>query len=280
MSMNMPVTGPVEHLWLPGAGVRLHALAFGDPDSAAPPVLLLHGVTGHAWLWHDVARWLAATRRVIALDMRGHGDSQWAGDQAYGSEHHIADLAALADGLGLDRLAIAGLSWGALVGIGYAAAHPQRVERLAIVDVEASFALGEDAVAPRPASFDAMADVLAWERQANPHAPDALLGLCAQQSVRPCAGGRWERKHDPFFLRCWPFRRDDRWGELGRLRLPTLLLNGAASFVHGEVMRQMAARVAGAEFDVIEHAGHLVPLEAPEALGQRLSRFLDPPAAA
>ncbi len=275
--MSMRATGAVQHLWLPGAGVRLHALAFGRQDGAAPPLLLLHGVTGHAWLWHDVALQLAQTRRVIAYDLRGHGDSQWAGADAYGTEHHIADLAALIDALGVERVALAGLSWGALAGIGYAAAHPRRVERLAIVDVEASFAIDQDAVAQRPASFDAIADVLAWERQANPHAPEALLDIFAQQSVRPCADGRWARKHDPFFLRRWPFRRDDRWSELRLLQVPTLLLNGASSFVRREVMQRMAACVPGAGFEVIEKTGHLIPLEAPVELGHRLRRFLDPP---
>ena len=274
----MHAAGPVRHLWLPGAGVQLHGLAFGNPDITAPTVLLLHGVTGHAWLWHDVAQQLAVTHRVIAYDLRGHGDSQWAVDEKYGTEHHIADLAALADARQLERFALAGLSWGALVGIGFAAANPERIERLAIVDVEASFSLDQDAVLERPISFDTMEQVVKWEREANPRAPDALLRLFAQQSVRPCAGGRWERKHDPYFLRRWPFRQDDRWADLARLEMPTLLLNGASSFVRGDVMQRMAERVAGAtEFGRIENAGHLIPLDAPVTLGARLRCFLDPP---
>ena len=66
----------------------------------------------------------------------------------------------------------------------------------------------------------------AWERNANPSSSDALLALFARHSVRPSEGGGWTRKHDPYFLRRWPFRRDDRWSELRSLRLPLVLING------------------------------------------------------
>lgn len=272
--MTTAASGPVKHRFIPGAQGLLHALEFGHADTDAFPLVLLHGVTGHAWLWHDVAQRLATERRVIAYDLRGHGDSQWSADASYDTGHHIADLQAVVDALGLRRCVIAGLSWGALIGIGFAVRHPQRVERLAIIDVEASFTVDQDAVPPRPAEFARFEDALAWERNAHPRASQDLLALFTQQSLRPTEGGRWVRKHDPYFLRRWPFRRDDRWLELQGLKPPTLLLHGARSFVQVQVMRAMAARIAQAQFDEIGDCGHLVALEAPVALAERLARFM------
>lgn len=270
------VTNLVRHRYISVPGGLLHALEFGaDGGGDVPPLLLLHGVTGHAWMWHDVAQRLSVSRRVIAYDLRGHGDSQWSANGRYNSEDHIADLEALADAMGLKRFSMAGLSWGALIGIGYAVRHPQRVERMAIIDVEPSFLADENAVLERPASFGSFDELLAWERNANPSSSDALLALFARHSVRPSEGGGWTRKHDPYFLRRWPFRRDDRWSELRSLRLPLVLINGERSFVREEVMKDMAACVPGAQFEVVNDTGHLIPLEAPDALAQRLARFLD-----
>ncbi|MDM0046181.1 alpha/beta hydrolase [Variovorax dokdonensis] len=275
--MKHAVTGPVRHHFIPAAGVLLHALEFGKDTSDMPPLVLLHGVTGHAWLWHDVAARLAANRRVIAYDLRGHGDSQWSAEARYDSEDHIADLQALSNSLSLERFSIAGLSWGALIGIGFAARHPERVDRMAIVDVEASFSVDQDAVAPRPETFASIEEAMAWERKANPHAPSDLLELFARQSVRPAQAGGWVRKHDPFFFRRWPFRRDDRWSELRSLRMPLVLVNGGRSFVRTEVMQDMAASVPGAQFEIVADSGHLIPLEAPDVLAQQLVRFFDAP---
>lgn len=270
------MSAALRHHYLPGAGGLIHALEFGAADEGgAAPLVCLHGVTGTAWLWHDVALRLARRRRVIALDFRGHGDSEWSAAHAYDSADHIADLAAVVQALGLQRFDLAGLSWGGLVGIGYAARHPQAIGKLAVIDVEPSFAQSEHAVAERPFHFASLADVLAWERTANPHAPDALLRTFAYRSVRHADDGGWVRQHDPYFLACWPFRRDDRWAELRSLTMPLLLAHGQRSFVRGDVMEEMARCVPGARLVHVPDSGHLVPLEAPVALCEALARFLD-----
>lgn len=273
-------TTAVRHHYLPSrSGLRLHALEFvgnGGAASSAPPVLLLHGVTGHACLWHDVGTMLCAGRRVIAIDMRGHGDSQWSATGAYKTAQHVEDLedviAALDLSSGLD---FAALSWGALVAMEYAARHPDMVRRFAVVDVEPSFAQSETELFPRPEWFASSAELLEWERKANVYAPPALLALHAAASVVPARNGGFVRKHDPYFFKRWPFRSDDLWLVLPTLAMPMLMLHGEHSFVRLEVMKQMAAIAAQASYEEIANSGHLIPLDAPQELAGRLQKFYD-----
>jgi len=256
----------LRHHFVDGAGIRIHAIEFMPSvdvnQCERPALLLLHGVTGHAWLWHDVATALSESRRVIAIDLRGHGDSQWSSASAYETADHVADLEAVVNALELSRFSVAGLSWGGLIAIAYASRFADRLERVAVIDVEASFTQPPDAVPERPGEFDSIESVEQWERQANPRAGAAAIALAARNSVRPAAAGRWARKHDPFFLRSWPFRLDDRWAELRELRAPALFISAENSFVR-----------ARAEFVSIPDCGHLIPLEAPAALAAQLHQF-------
>ena len=89
-------------------GQRFHYTEWGE--ATAPALVLLHGVTGHARTWDDEAGALASRYRVLALDQRGHGDSDPAADGDYTVAAMAGDLAAFADTLGLARLSIVGLS--------------------------------------------------------------------------------------------------------------------------------------------------------------------------
>src|SRR5689334_6122580 len=94
-------------------GLDLHYVEWGPPE--APPVVLLHGITGHARTWDHLARALSPRFRVLALDQRGHGDSAAAADGDYRVETMAADLAAFADRLGLRRFSMVALSMGGRV---------------------------------------------------------------------------------------------------------------------------------------------------------------------
>ncbi|WP_454712093.1 alpha/beta fold hydrolase [Cupriavidus nantongensis] len=269
----MMASAALQHAMVQLDGIALHTLRFGRERNDAVPLLCLHGVTGTGWLWHDVAQQLCPGRQVIVPELRGHGDSQWSRDAAYATDDHLRDLEGLLDALAIDRCDLAGLSWGALIGIRYAARHPHRIRKLAILDVEPSFEQPVDAVPQRPESFPDLQAVCAFERAANPGAPEALLQLFAAGSVRPGENGTWVRKHDRFFLRRWPFRNDDVWAQLASLEMPLLLLHGADSFVRREVMERMAGLAGTSRFHDVAGAGHLLPLEAPHVVGAHLEEF-------
>jgi pimeloyl-ACP methyl ester carboxylesterase len=116
---------------VPGDGVRLHARDWGG---SGRPVVLLHGLASNARIWDGVGPRLAgAGLRVVALDLRGHGDSEQPAS-GYDFASVGRDLEAALAGLGLRRAVVVGHSWGANVALQYAADRPGAVTGLALVD--------------------------------------------------------------------------------------------------------------------------------------------------
>jgi pimeloyl-ACP methyl ester carboxylesterase len=113
--------------------VVLSVVEHPGPAAGGVPLVLLPGTGLTARSWDAVAATLAATRRVVAVDLRGHGASQWPG--VYSIAAMTDDLAALLDGLGEERVDLVGHSLGGLVALRVAAAHPHRVRRLVLEDV-------------------------------------------------------------------------------------------------------------------------------------------------
>ncbi len=105
-----------------------------DGGRGDPPVVLVHSLAGNTAHWQAQLAHLRAGRRAVALDLRGHGRSDPAPDGDYGIESLAGDLAAVADALGLGRFALVGHSLGGGVALAYAGTHPDRVERLLLVD--------------------------------------------------------------------------------------------------------------------------------------------------
>jgi len=114
-------------------GITLHVL----DEGVGSPVLLLHGFPDSARLWrHQIGALVGAGRRVVAPDLRGFGESDRPTEvAAYRLSTVLADLMGLLDALGLDRVAVVGHDWGAGVAWLFAALHPERVERLAVLSV-------------------------------------------------------------------------------------------------------------------------------------------------
>ena len=124
-----PVAG-VRHRTVAVPGVDLHVAEAGD----GPPLLLLHGWPQHWWSWRRMIPSLAATYRVIAPDLRGLG---WSGAPPGGYEKRTlaADVVALLDREGIDRVRVIGHDWGGFVSFLLALEHPERIERLVTLDI-------------------------------------------------------------------------------------------------------------------------------------------------
>jgi lipase len=111
--------------------VKLHVHEWGD--AGAPPVVCLHGVTGHGERYKQLAeeRW-AKHFRLYAPDLRGHGRSGW--EPPWTFETHVADLVETIDALGLERPDWVGHSFGGRLILELAARHPERIRRAALLD--------------------------------------------------------------------------------------------------------------------------------------------------
>jgi pimeloyl-ACP methyl ester carboxylesterase len=103
-------------------------------ESESLPVVFVHGMAVSANIWEAQLARVARTRRAIALDMRGHGDSAPPEDGNYAPASCAADVLAVLDGLGLDRVAIVGHSFGACIALATAASAPHRIAQLILAD--------------------------------------------------------------------------------------------------------------------------------------------------
>jgi pimeloyl-ACP methyl ester carboxylesterase len=133
-----PRAEPEGFVVLVEGGDRIHFLDWGGPTSEAPGVLLVHGLSNTAWSWAPVARRLLGIRRVIAMDLRGHGLSD-SPTEGYDADTLAADVVAVAEGSGLlerpdDRLVLAGHGFGAVVATWAAATLGERCAGLVLVD--------------------------------------------------------------------------------------------------------------------------------------------------
>ena len=111
-------------------GVRLHVAEAGE----GPPLVLLHGWPQHWWSWRHLIPRLADSYRVLAPDLRGWGWSD-APPGDYAKSTFVADVLALLDAEGLDRVRVMGHDWGGYTGFLLALDHPDRVERLVALDI-------------------------------------------------------------------------------------------------------------------------------------------------
>ena len=270
----MPLTtSEVAHFFVEGAaGNRIHGLDFtGD----GPMLVCLHGVTGNAWNWHAVALGVRAHRRVVALDFRGYGESQWSPTHDYTTADHVADLVGVVEAVsGGSPVDLIGSSWGALVAIQYAAEHPDHLGRLIVVDVEPSFEQGETDLFPRPRDHADHDDVRAAVQRTYPNAPAEMVEVVAATCFGPVEGGRLAPKHDPYFFDRWPFRSDDHWDRLARIQAPTLHVHASDSFVRAEVMAEMDRLTPESRLVEIGGSTHVVPVDNPSALVDSLVPFL------
>jgi pimeloyl-ACP methyl ester carboxylesterase len=255
-------------------GLELHYLDWGN--AGAPVLMLVHGMKDHAHSWDWAAQALRHDWRVIAPDLRGHGDSEWSADGAYLSPYHVIDIADLIDTLGCEQLTIVAHSFGGNVSGRYAALFPERVRKLALVD-----GLGPTAqamagwhqrgpvkrtrewldkkreVATRtPRQLASMDEAISRMAAANKNlSADQTRHLALHGVRRQADGYRW--KYDPFIGTFLPedFAVDLAafWSEI---TAPTLLCWGTESWTTNPATDGRMAHFRDSRTVVFEKAGH------------------------
>jgi pimeloyl-ACP methyl ester carboxylesterase len=106
-------------------GLKLHYADWGN--EAAPPLVLLHGGRDHCRSWDWIARAMQPHFHVLAADLRGHGDSDWAKGSSYSMSDHIYDLTRMVGACGIDQMTLVGHSFGGMVSLIYAGAYPEKL---------------------------------------------------------------------------------------------------------------------------------------------------------
>jgi pimeloyl-ACP methyl ester carboxylesterase len=262
-------------------GITLNYLDWGPAD--APPVVLLHGITGHARVWDHLAARLLPGRRVLALDQRGHGDSDPAPDDDYRVGSMADDVAAFAGSLRLPRFALVGHSMGGRIAIKYAADHAARLERLVIIDIGPDINLAglqrvRDMMAKSPERIESLDWAVEYIRRANPRQDVDMLRERVRHGLKRLPDGELTWKYAKGLRDMMrEGRRDavDLWEPLPRIPCPTLIVRGAESdILSPEVAKKMAERLPDGRVVEIEGAGHTVPADRPEEFVRQIRAFL------
>jgi esterase len=267
-------------------GLRFHYRDWGDPD--APPVVLLHAYLQHARTWDTVARGLADRFRVLALDHRGFGESEWASD--YHELRLVADLGGFVDALGLGTFSAVGFSMSVSTAVSYALLYPDRVPRLVLFE---GFSEGDEQgdtpwiqsmrdhlrhLRSLPATFASLEEAVAAFRPLAPSAAEEELRHWIRGGLVQRLDGCWGWRLDPALRGPAKLARLNAPQPVLRARLaqvtcPMLLLAGAESWLV-EPMKRMARLNPRARTVIVPQAGHWVPLDNPSGFLEAVRGFL------
>jgi 3-oxoadipate enol-lactonase len=250
--------------------ILTHVVESGDPDGL--PVVFANSLGTDLRVWDRLLPLLPPGLRLVRYDMRGHGLTEApAGDYWMGDL--VADAAGIIDGLGLSGVVFVGLSIGGAVAQGLAAERPDLLRAAVLsntaakIGTEASWR--ERIAAVRAGGIEAIADgvMQKWfTRRFHAERPDEL-GLWRAMLTRTPLDG--------YVGCCAALAGTDLRASTAALRLPVLAVVGADDgSTPPDLVRETAETIPGARFEIIRGAGHIPPVEAPEALADLLSRFL------
>ncbi len=259
---------------------RFHYVEWGAAGN--PPLLFLHGGNQSARTWDIVCLALADRFHCIALDQRGHGDSEWSYEGHYGPEHHAEDIAALSKHLGWKHFSLIGMSMGGINALSFASRNWQQLTALVCVDV-GPFLQMDKAKAlvsfvqnnAKRQSFD---DFVAAALAHNPRRKEELLRHSLTHTTRELSDGTWTWKAD----RREKLDMNNMRERLTRLEqacrhigCPTLVVRGEKSSTFSEEdAERFVDLLPNGEFTVVANAGHTVQGDNPKGLVEALEKFL------
>jgi pimeloyl-ACP methyl ester carboxylesterase len=272
----------------------LSYLDWGNPS--APPLILVHGGRDHARAWDDVAGVLTRDWHVIAPDLRGHGDSQWADAGGYTMPSFMYDLTELIAQLGLEQVTLVGHSLGGNIATRVAGLYPDRVRQLVSIEGLGPSPVMAREIAAKPIesrlrgwideqrqlagrphrSYATLEEATARMQAQNPHLSAAQALHLTQHGVRQTQTGGYIWKFDPY-LRSWPpidLTREDIRSLWARITCPVQLVYGAASWASNPATDGRAAQFRHATVAVIEGAGHWVHHDRLENFIEVMRAFL------
>jgi esterase len=270
---------PEDHHTIVGA-MRFHYLDWGGNWH---PILFLHGGGINAHTWDVVCLTLRERYHCIALDQRGHGDSEWSPAIDYGVATQVGDVEGFIEKLGLANPVLVGQSMGGLNSIAYAIRHSAKMKGLVVVDVGPEInstgtqRIREFSSTPELESLEAF---LERAVKFNPIRDPRVLRRSLFYNLRQLPTGKWSLKHDQ--------RRasDDSWRiaaeqrerilrDVSKISCPTLIVRGGKSDVlSDDAAERFAHMLPHARWVRVENAGHNVQGDNPSGLLDAMNPFL------
>lgn len=258
---------------------RIHYLEWNPRGRRT--VVLLHGNSANAWWWCPMAEALESDVHLIAIDLRGHGDSGWVRPPAYSPADHASDLARFIRKARLDHPIIAGHSMGGICVLAFLTDYPDLARAAIAVDIAVTSTSRRNRYLSRLKSLPAVVyPDLETARARFRLMPDEgaippnVLHEIAEKSLQRTGDGRYTMKFDRESF----FGSDglDARAAIQRVRVPLLLVRAE----HSRIMTDEAAREAAAsnphvQLRLIPSAHHHVLLERPDALAEIIGAFVD-----
>jgi YbgC/YbaW family acyl-CoA thioester hydrolase len=267
---DTPAGSAVQRVTVNGVGLAV------DVAGDGPAILFVHGYPLDRSIWRHQMEHLDGWRR-IAPDLRGMGQSD-APDLGYSMTTYADDLAALLDSLGVDQVVLCGLSMGGYVAFEFLRRHRTRVRGLILVDTRA-----ENDSAEGRRSRDAAAQ--AAREDGTRAVAAAMLPKLFAEETEEAVGEPWRQVERvivatpiPGIVGALAAMRDrpDSTSLLESLDLPSLIIVGEHDRITPPASsHRMAAALAGSHLEVVHGAGHLSPVEKPEAVTEVMRKFVE-----
>lgn len=263
-------------------GMRVHLRDEGPRRGGETPIVLLHGTSASLHTWDGWAEGLSASRRVIRFDLPGFGLTGPTPDGVYRIGRYVETVVALLDRLGVRRAVLAGNSFGGQIAWQTALAHPQRVERLILVDaagyplapteIPIGFRLAQTSwlgplmrvALPRGFIESSVRNVYGDPSKVTPELVDRYYELTLRAGNREALRQRFAQA-----------RSGPGAERIGELSLPTLIIwGGQDRLIPPEDGRRFARDIAGSELLVFEALGHVPHEEDPVRTLAAVQAFL------
>jgi pimeloyl-ACP methyl ester carboxylesterase len=234
-------------------------------------------------VWNEFIPSLVPFGRVITVDLRGHGDSDWDATRQYGAQAHLADVSYLLEALGLNKnVVLIGHSVGGGIAIRMTAADSERIIGLIIVDSAPELDSPANAYIRRQSAaerrrYASHADYAAHLKTKLPLIDRKLAERIADAALRLSSRGEYELKYDPAMHDVLPAgdSRSNLWPMLHRIRCPVLIIRGIASSVlPHSVAQRMIDILPNASLASVKLAGHAVMIENPARFAAAAVAFL------
>jgi pimeloyl-ACP methyl ester carboxylesterase len=257
-------------------GLRLHYVDWGGDGKQ--PLVMVHGLDRVARTYDHLAVRFTPRYRVLAIDMRGHGDSGWDPQGRYLVEDHVGDLEGIVAQLKLRDLVLWGNSTGGRVVQVFAGKHPELVSRVISEDVgpERPRQIADGyakRVEQERAGWASTEELLAQLTKANPRMSPAVLEAYVRFGTRKRADGRIEWKRDPQLVK--GFVATDLWRFVREIKAPILyILGGRSTIVPAETQAGLRKTLPNAQLITIPDVGHYPSDEQPDEVVRLVNRFL------
>jgi esterase len=268
----------VARLGVPvGDSQRVSALKWGE---AHPEIVFLHGGGQNAHTWDLVA--LALSRPALAVDLPGHGHSDWRDDRDYWPWRNAQAVGAVLGELAPKPVTVVGMSLGGLTGIRLASVRPDVVRELVVVDVTPNVHLrtpamtrdqrGTTALVGGPSRFGSLEQMVDLALRASPRRPASAVRRGVVHNSRQLPDGRWAWRYDTIGRpEDHPLDFAPLWEDVASLGVPALLVRGGESaFVTDEDAEEFVRRHPATRVEVVPGAGHSVQSDQPLALAALL----------